>query len=426
MKNIYYLFLFVFIGGYAQNKKSHFLIFGSTTHIGNGQIIENSVVAVNNGTIEMVGSAKGLKINPKAYDTVYYFEGKHLYPALLNANNILGLHDAEAVRATKDFEEIGILNPHIRALIAYNTDNKIIPTVKTNGVLYTQCTPRNGLISGSSSIMALEGWNWEDAVLKADDGIHVNFPQFRSESTEKEGEQAKEPSKYTETLQMLDKFFTDAHAYVKNGNITEKNIRFEAMRNVLNGKSNLYLHANKAKDILTAIHFAQKHQVKKPVIVGGNEAYKIVKELKEKNIPVMLNRVHDLPDRSDEAVDLMYTLPFLLQKESVLFCLQLAGDMEAAQSRNLPFNAGTAVTYGLSKEEALQSISLNTAKILGVDEWIGSIEEKKLASIVISDGDILDMKSNHITHAWIAGKEVRLTNQQTELYERYKTKYGIK
>lgn len=140
----------------------------------------------------------------------------------------------------------------------------------------------------------------------------------------------------------------------------------------------------------------------------------------------MLNRVHDLPDRADEAVDLMYSLPALLQKDSILFCLQLEGDMEAAQSRNLPFNAGTAIAYGLTKEEALASVTLNAAKIIGIDNKVGSLEDGKLASFIISEGDLFDIRTNNIQFAWIAGKKVDLNNKQTELYNRYKTKYGIK
>ena len=411
---------------FGQKKYNHIALFGATAHLGNGKVIENSIIAINKDKIEMVGSTKGLKLNPSSYDTVIYLDGKHIYPAIINVNNILGLHDAESVRATRDFSEIGQLNPHIRALIAYNTDNQIVPTIKTNGVLYTQCTPRGGLISGSSSIMALEGWNWEDAVFKADDGIHVNFPRMGEKRMEGEGDMVLQVNKrYAEELNTLTKFFTDAVSYINSTNI-EKDLRFEAMKPVLNGTANLYLHCEKAKDILTAINFSVKHNIKKTVIVGGKECYKVTSELKKNNISVMLNRVHDLPERADENVDLMYSLPYLLQKDSVLFCLQLEGDMEAMHSRNLPFNAGTAVAYGLTKEQALASITLNTAKILGIDKNLGSIEEGKISSLIVSDGDVLDIKTNNITHAWIAGKAVNLNNKQTELYQRYKTKYGLK
>ncbi|MDP1802284.1 MAG: amidohydrolase family protein [Bacteroidota bacterium] len=423
----FFLFILAFTGIKAQKTYTHIALINATAHIGNGTVIENSIVVINKNKLEMVSSVTGIRLNPSAYDTIIDLMGKHIYPGLINTNNILGLHDAEAVRATKDFAEVGNINPHIRTLIAYNTDNIIIPTVKTNGILYTQVSPREGLISGSSSVMALEGWNWEDAVLKADDGIHLNFPKaVKRKFTEEEGLSVATNKNYTTEINYLYKFFADAQAYCSMPTPAEKNIRFEAMLGVFNGTANLYLHSEKAKDILNAINFAKKYNIKKPVIVGGKESYKITSVLKKNNIPVMLNRVNDLPDNADDDVDVVFRTPYLLQKDSVLFCLQLEGDMEAMQSRNLPFNAGVAVAYGLTKEQALASISYNAAKILGIEKETGTLEEGKLASLVVSDGDILDMKTNNIVLAYIAGKNVNLINKQTELYLKYKTKYGIK
>jgi imidazolonepropionase-like amidohydrolase len=424
---VVFLFLLVSSSIEAQKTYTHIALINATAHIGNGKLIENSLVVINKNKLEVVSSITGIRLNPSSYDTVIDLAGKHIYPGIINTNNVLGLHDAESVRATRDFSEVGNINPHVRALIAYNTDNLITPTVKTNGILYTQVTPRDGLISGSSSLMALEGWNWEDAVLKADDGIHLNFPKaVKRKYSEEDGMSNVVNKNYTNEINYLNKFFEDAQAYCLTSTITEKNIRFEAMRGVFNGTANLYLHSEKAKDIISAINFAKKFTVKKPVIVGGKESYKITSLLKQNNIPVMLNRVNDLPDNTDDNIDIVFRTPYLLQKDSILFCLQLEGDMEAMQSRNLPFNAGVAAAYGLTKEQALASITSNPAKILGVDKELGTIEEGKLASIVVSDGDILDIKTNNIILAYIAGKSVVLNNKQTELYLKYKSKYGIK
>jgi len=411
----------------AQNKYNKIALLNATAHIGNGKVIQQSIVVVNKNKIELVDDISRIKINPKEYDTIIDLKGSHLYPGLINTNNVLGLHDAESVRATRDFSDVGEMNPHVRALIAYNTDNQIVPTIKTNGILYTQVTPRGGLISGSSSIMALEGWNWEDAVLKADDGIHLNFPKKQIVIySEDEAPAKNQNKKYEEELNQLNLFFTNAKAYSLTNVNQEQNLRFEAMRGIFAGTQNLYLHADKQKDILLAIQFAKAYGIQKMVIVGGKEAYKITKELKQNKIPVMLNRVNDLPDNTDDDVDLVYKIPSLLQKDSILFCLQLEGDMEAMQSRNLPFNAGHAVAYGLSEEAALSAITLNAAKILGLDTLIGSIEVGKLATLVVSKGNILDIKSNEITLALIAGQFVKLSNRQNDLYQQYKNKYRIK
>lgn len=429
MNKLYILACLLFAAGIfkAQKSYTHIALLNATAHIGNGNVIDGSLVVINKDRIETVSPTKGLRLDYRSFDTVIDLAGKHIYPGLINTNNILGLHDAEAVRATADFYEVGNINPHVRALIAYNTDNLIIPTVKTNGILYTQPTPRGGLISGSSSLMALEGWNWEDAVLKADDGIHLNFPRLTVVKwSEEEGLSKSVNKRYTEEINLLTRFFADAAAYCNTPDIAEKNLRFEAMRPVLNGTANLYLHADKAKDILSAVNFARRFSVQRPVIVGGKESYKVTADLKKYKVPVMLNRVNDLPDNTDDPVDIIYSLPYLLQKDSVLFCLQLEGDMEAMQSRNLPFNAGETVAYGLTREQALASVTSNAAVILGVEKYIGTIEEGKLASLVVSDGDLLDMRSNAVVLAYIAGKKVNLTNQQTELYLKYKNKYGIK
>ncbi|MDZ4665208.1 MAG: amidohydrolase family protein [Bacteroidota bacterium] len=426
MKKLYILILLTISTISFAQKKNKFALINGVAHIGNGTVIENCLIVVDKDKFEMVGSIVGVKMNISGYDTVIDLEGKHVYPGLINANNVLGLHDAFSVRATRDLQDVGYINPHVRALIAYNTDNKIVPTIKTNGILYTQVTPRGGMICGQSSIMALEGWNWEDAELKADDGIHLNFPQYVTRSEDDKDD--KSLKNYNDQLNTLNTFMKDAWAYYLNGKADEKNLRFEAMRGVFSGDKRLYVHADKAKDILMAINFCKTYSIKNPVLVGVKEVAKVLKDIKNSAIPAMVVRVHDLPDKTDDDIDAVYKLPALLQKEGILFCLSSEGDteMEAMNCRNLPFLAGSAVAYGLTKEEALMSISYNTAKIMGIDKKLGSLEDNKIASFVISVGDILDMKSSIITTAYIAGKEVNLKNQQTELYLKYKTKYGIK
>lgn len=410
----------------AQNKK-RILLKNATAHIGNGQVVDNSYVAIKDGKIDMVADARVTKIDPSQFDTTIDLSGKHIYPGLIAPNCILGLQEAEAVRQTSDYAEVGDFNPHVRSLIAYNAESKILETVKANGVLYTQSTPRYGRIAGMSSILATDGWNWEDAVIRADDGVHLNFPN----SIQKHGWWAEpEPSdknpKYTDQINELTAFFDNAFAYDNSLNITEKNLRFEAMKGIFGGTKNLYIRADYVKDIISAVNFTKKYSIKKMVIVGGKDSYKVTKLLKENNVAVMVNRLHDLPDLPEAETDLMYKLPYLLQKDSVMFCLQNQGDMEAMNARNIAFLAGTAAAYGLTKEQALQSITLSSAKILGIDNLIGSIETGKLASLVVSEGDILDMKTNKIILAYINGRSIKLSNFQNDLNKKYSEKLGIK
>lgn len=406
--------------------KEHIAFINGTAHLGNGQVIEHCLFVIKGKQIESAIDQTGIKLNPAAFDTVIDLGGLHIYPALINANSVLGLHDAEAVRATVDFNEVGNLNPHVRALIAYNTDNQIVPTIRCNGVLYTQVTPRSGLISGSSSMMALDGWNWEDAVLKADDGVHVNFPrQPYQHQGEKDEQFKKRQERYKQSMAELLHFFSDAKAYLEEEKPLELNLRFEAMRKVLKGNARLYLHADKALDILSVIRFVEEKQIPQPVLVGGKEAYKVLKPLKASGIPLMLGRLHDLPEQSEDDIDILFRMPAMLKKDSILFCLQLEGDMEAAMSRNLPYQAGQAVAYGLDKESALRAVSLDVARITGTEQQLGSLEEGKLASFVLCEGDLLDMKESRIKGVYLNGKALDLNNKQTQLYQKYRNKYKL-
>jgi imidazolonepropionase-like amidohydrolase len=423
-----FLLCFILLSGFlvAQNKK-RILLKNATAHIGNGEVLENSYIAIKEGKIDLVADARLTRIDPSQFDTTIDLSGKHIYPGLIAPNCILGLQEAEAVRQTSDYAEVGDFNPHVRSLIAYNAESKILETVKANGILYTQSTPRYGRIAGTSSVFATDGWNWEDAVLKADDGVHVNFPNtIQKHGWWAEPEPSDKNPKYTEQVNELNTFFDNAFAYCNAHNISETNLRFEAMRGVFNGTKNLYIRADYVKDIIGAINFAKRYHIQKMVIVGGKDSYKITKLLKDNNVAVMLNRLHDLPDLPEAETDLLYKLPYLLQKDSVLFCLQNQGDMEAMNARNIAFLAGTAAAYGLTKEQALQSITLNAAKILGLDKQIGSIETGKIASLVVSEGDILDMKTNKIVLAYINGRSISLTNFQNDLNKKYSNKLGIK
>lgn len=415
----------VMLAGAQVNKRV--LLKNATIHIGNGQVIDNGYLSFSEGKLGLVIDATISRIDPSQFDTVIDVSGKHIYPGLIAPNCILGLQEAEAVRQTSDYAEVGDYNPHIRSLIAYNTDSKILETVKANGILYTQSTPRYGIISGMSSVMATDGWNWEDAVLKADDGIHLNFPNMiHKRGWWAEPQPSEKNDRYTTQLNELTQFFDNAYAYSKTETVTEKNLRYDAMKGVFDGTKNLYIHADYVKDIIGAVNFTKKYQIKKVVIVGGKESYKVTRLLRENHVAVMINRLHDLPDLPEAETDLVYKLPYLLQKDSVFFCLQNQGDMEAMNARNLAFLAGTAAAYGLTKEQALQSITLNAARILGIDDKIGSLETGKLASFIVSEGDILDMKTNRIILAFINGKPVNLHNFQNDLYKKYMNKYGLK
>lgn len=393
------------------------LLMNGYAHLGNGKVIENAAIGIKDGKLTLVADARVIKLEQNAYDTVINIQGKHVYPGIIAPNSTLGLVEIDAVRATDDQREAGTYTPHVRSIIAYNTESKITTTVRSNGVLMGQITPRGNYISGTSSIVQFDAWNWEDAVYKQDDGVHLNwYTMFNRHN-------GKINKNYEEKVAELKEFFTNAQAYVKEANHEEVNLRFEAMRGIFSGEQTLFIHANFVKEITEAIDFGKKFEIKKMVIVGGYDAWRVSDMLKDNNVAVILRRVHDLPINEDDDVYLPYKLPKLLFDAGVLFCLENAGDMEAMGTRNLPFYAGTAAAYGIDKEEALKLITLNTAKILGIDSTVGSLESGKDATLFISTGDALDVRTNNVIAAFIQGRNVDVDNHQKKLYRKYSEKY---
>ncbi|MCF8465288.1 MAG: amidohydrolase family protein [Flavobacteriales bacterium] len=394
---------------------------GGIAHIGNGDVLENAAIGIENGKITFVKPMGSVKLNPETADIID-ITAKHVYPGFISPNNTLGLTEIDAVRASNDYAETGSFNPEVRAVTSFNTDSRISPTVRSNGVLITQATPRSGRICGTSAVMHLDGWNWEDAALKADDGIHVNWPnRFQRSGWWAEPGPTKANEKYDEQVNELRTFLLRAKAYTENPS-PEFNQKMAACKGLFNGSQNLYLHVNDAKGIMESVLFAESVGAKKPVIVGATEAWLVVDFLSSKNIPVILERTHSLPANTDDHVDQPFKSAKALFDSKILFCFDYAGDMEAMGSRNLPFTAGTAVAHGLKYEEAVKSITLNAAKILGVDKSAGSLETGKDATLFVSNGDALDMITNDVTHAWIQGKPVDLDNPQKFLYRKFKEK----
>ena len=414
--------------GFSQTKS--ILLMNGIAHLGTDSVIQNSVIGIKNGKFILVADASTVKIDKTAYDEIINISGKHVYPGIIAPNSTLGLSEMEAVRASNDFREVGTLLPNVRSLIAYNTDSKIIPTIRSNGILLAQITPRGGLISGTSSILMLDGWNWEDAAYKIDDGLHINWPRIQTRKFLDEDNIYPGPyeknKEYIKQTNELKKLFADAEAYNESDIKEEKNLRFEALKEVFNGKQTVYIHTDNVKEIIEAVNFAKQYGFKRIAIVGGKDSWMVTDLLKENNISVIVSRIHDLPEHPEDDTDLPFKLPYLLQKAGVLFCLNNEGSMEAMGTRNLPFMAGTAAAYGLTKEQALKAITFNTAKILGIDETTGSIEVGKDANLFISTGDALDMRTNNVEKAYLKGVSIALDNDQKKLYEKYKNKYRLK
>jgi len=406
----------------AAAQKETITLTNATIHVGNGQVIANGNVVITNGKITEVGAATNT--TGKIIDC----KGKHIYPGLILTSSELGLVEVPAVRATVDVAELGEINPSIRSIVAYNTDSKVINSLRPNGILLANIVPDGGLISGSSSVVQLDGWNWEDAAYKMDGAIHFRMPSLltRPRSRGFGGGQQPPVDPVKRGLEQIDNvkaFFREAKAYLAVPGHDNTNLKYEAVSGLFTKKQKLVIHCNIVKEMLLAVDFVKEFDFD-VVLEGAADSWQIADILKQNNIAVVLDQLHSLPIMVDDDVDQPFKTPALLQKAGVLFALN--DDDENTRNRNLPFNAGTAAAYGLSKEEALSAITLNAAKILGIADKTGSVETGKDANIVVSEGDILDMKTNNITYAFIQGRQISLDNKQKQLFEKYKYKYGIK
>ncbi|WP_299049301.1 amidohydrolase family protein [uncultured Polaribacter sp.] len=431
MKNLIYTMLFFFFIGNsiaqqtpANKQLTAISIEGATAHLGNGKVIENSLIMFNNGKITFVGSAM-MKIARQG--TVINAKGKHIYPGFIAANASLGLAEIDAVKASRDFDEVGIYNPHIRSLIAYNAESKVIESMRPNGVLMAQITPRGGTISGTSSITQLDAWNWEDAAIQVDGGIHMNWPESFTQGRWWLGEDPalKPDSKYSKNINQIKTYLQDAKNYLASKK-EKKHLPFEATKGLFNGAQRLFIHVSGQKEITDAVTISKDLGIKNIVIVHGDGAEYVTDLLKKHNVPVILDRPHRNPDSEDDAYDYTYTIASTLANKGVLVGIGMEGQMERMNTRNLPFYAGTFAAHGLDKEAAVSLITLNNAKILGIDSFTGSLEVGKDATLFISEGDALDMKTNIVAKAFIKGRTISLETHQTNLWKRYAKKYNQK
>ncbi|MEO8413656.1 MAG: amidohydrolase family protein [Ginsengibacter sp.] len=402
----------------------------ATVHVGNGQVINDATIEINKGKIEKVGTGFTL---PPADATVFDVKGKQVYPGLISSITNLGLKEvASGVTGTNDYNELGTMNPSVRSIVAYNADSRVINVLRSNGILLANVLPQDEsgsrqLISGTSSVVQLDAWNWEDAAYKLDGQMHFNMPSLVASQRRLRGgagtSQADPVKQALEQIASVKTFFRQAKAYLAEPFHKETNLNYEATKNLFDKKQKFFVHCNAVKEMLLAIDFAKDFGFE-VVVVGGSDSWQIAPLLKQNNIAVILGQEHSLPVTADDDVDQPYKTPYLLQKAGVLFAM--ADYDGTTRGRNLMFNAGTAAAYGLTKEEALSAITLNAAKILGIDTLTGSIEAGKDANIIVSEGDILDMDHSVVDLAFIQGRKINLANKQTQLADRYMFKYGLK
>ena len=419
----------------APTQDKSVLIFGGITHVGDGQIINNSVIGFTDGKIDLIASSEGnwtneklgvfSDSNNKKYDTIINASNHHIYPGIIALNSNLGLVEVDAVKASVDDDESGTYLPEIRSIIAYNAESKAVESMRPNGVLVAQVAPNGGVISGSSSVVQLDAWNWEDAVIKYDQGLHINWPSPYTFGRWWLGEDRglKTNNNYNKQVNDLKEFFDNSRA---NMNLDKSmNLKSSAMKSIFEGESTVYLYADDEKEIVDGVLFFKNFDIKKIVIVGASEAKNQLDFIKENNIPVVVKQPYRFPQSVDSDPRETFMLAKKMIDKGILVSIDPSGAPQSRVSiRNLPFYAGSFSSYGIDKEVALSMITLNPAKMLGIDNEFGTLEIGKSATLFISKGDALDIISNNVTHAFISGRNISLETHQTRLWRRYSNKYS--
>ena len=411
----------------GEDQKRPIILKGGILHTVSTDIFEGYDILFSKGKIVRI--EKNIMASPET--DVYDVFGKHIIPGYIAPITRIGLVEIGLVKQTRDFAERGSFNPNVNANVSYNPASDLIPITRSNGVLVVNSVPAGGRISGQSSVMMLDGWTWEQATLKHPSGLHINWPSMRinyGANVKKSEKQQKE--EIQKSIRDLDHMVRDVRAYFQRikqrsriaGERQKSDLRLESMIPFVVEKKKIFIHANEARQIKSAVEWAKKNDLK-IIIVGGSDSWRLTDLLVKNNIPVVIDQVEKIPTRRFEPIHLPYKLPFLLKQAGVQFCLNtIIGYPHDGNIRNLPNEAMRAAAYGLNKSEALRAITLSTAEILGVDEMIGSLDIGKDATFFISETPPMEMNPK-ILMAFIQGKEVDLNNHQKMLYKKYQEKY---
>lgn len=402
------------------------LLTGATIHPVSSATIPRGQLLFENGKI----TALGRKVRRPAGTEIIDLSGKHIYPGLIAAGTSLGLIEISAVRATRDLVEPGDINPNARAEVAVNPDSELLPVARANGILTALTVPRpsnrKGDIAGTSALIKLEGWTWEEMTYKAPVGLHIYWPAPPSEPWYERGkpyDPAPSDKEIKEHVKKIEEAFAAARAYrlarQNSSTSPDSDLRWEAMIPVVEGVLPVFVHANDLRQIKSAIFWAEREAVKL-VIVGGQDAHYAVDLLRERNIPVIISPVFSLPKRRWEPYDTPFTNPRILSEAGIPFCIT---SWNVGQERNLPYQAAMAAAHGLPRDEALKSITLYPAQILGVDDRLGSLEPGKDATFIVTDGDPLEIMTQ-VERAFIDGRPIDLSSRHTRLYDKYRQKYN--
>jgi imidazolonepropionase-like amidohydrolase len=394
---------------------------GATVHPVSGPPIANATVVVTDGKITAVGAG----ITPPAGANVVSWAGKHIYPGLISANTLLGLVEVSSVLGTNDQNETGNVNPNIRAEVQINPESDLLPVTRVNGITSALSVPRGGAISGTSALIHLDGWTQEDMTVAKPAGLHVNWPSLnisrawwetRSEEDQKKARE--------EAIQAIRDAFEDARAYWKAREAEgkagvprhDRDVKWDAMGRALRGEIPVMFHADALNQIRSVLRFVDEQKLPKVVLVGAEDAWRVAGELKARDVAVITGEPLSLPRRGYEPYDTGMSAAAKLHAAGVRFCISDGGG--STNARNLGHQAAMAAAFGLPRDEALKSVTLYPAQILGVGDRLGSIEPGKIADLIVTNGDPLEI-TTQIEQAYIAGRPVSMETRHTRLYKKY-------
>lgn len=397
---------------------------GGTVHPVSGPEIPDGIVLFNEGRIVAVGTEVELSEDVLRIDV----SGKHVYPGMIDPYTNLGLVEIPSVRGSRDESETGAINPNTRALIAINPDSELIPVARSAGVLTVLSAPTGGLLSGTSALVNLDGWTYEDMAVVPSVGMHLTWPRMTPVSAWWMTDTAKRQLEARDrALKQIREAFDDARAYWKAKRASQESgaprpdfdARWEAMLPVLDGELPLIVAADEIQQIQGAVAFAEREGLKL-ILLGGYDAPHCAELLRKHNIPVIVGGIHRLPQRRTAFYDEPFTLPERLRQAGIRFCI--SSNERTAKIMNLPNDVGTAVAHGLPHLEALRAVTLYPAEIFGAADRLGTLEPDKDATLIVADGDILE-SDTHVERAYIQGREVDLNNRHKRLWAKYKEKY---
>ena len=386
--------------------------------------IANGTIVFANGLITAIGTNVAVPAGAITIDGT----GLSVYPGMIDSGSQVGLTEVSSVAGTNDSTEIGDINPNARADVAVNPHSNLIPVTRVNGITTVVTEPDGGIISGQSALIQLSGWTPKEMVLKAPLALHIHFPRLRSgafDETPQDEEAEKEAKKnYTSQIDKIRDILRDAQAYAKATDARTRNtsvrrvdndVILEALVPVVTGREPVIMHASLAKDIKAAIKFADEFKLKM-ILADGDDVAQVIPELKSHNIPVILGPILALPPREDDPYDLIFTNAKTLYDNGIRFSIQ---SQDAHNARNLPYHAAMCAAFGLPKDVALKSVTIFPAEIFGVADKIGSLEVGKMANVIVTDGDPLEIVTN-VKRLFIGGEDISLDSYHTLLYEKFK------